>query len=468
MDISKKILSSFFEPESLAVIGSLREGFFGGRVVIQALSDAGFKGKIYPIHPSYKEILGRKVYSSIKDVPENVDLALIITGNQAVAHLLKECAEKGVKAAIVVSDGFAERDEKGAILQREIVEIARQVGMRILGPNTAGVANPRIGLTTSPYLAGYDQIKAGGIAIGAQTGMINPQAFPYFDLHYGVSKICDFGNKCDLDECDLLEYLGRDPATKVIGLYLESVGDGRRFLNVSREISISKPVLLLKSGRTKEGARVSASHTGSLAANDQIFAAACKQAGVLRLQKFNDLFEIPKLFASQPLPRGNRMAIISYTGAVGVLATDEGTAYGLTIPSLSPLTASKLHAIFPGLGMTIVDIGPLMVVARDSNSFYQEILSTVLEDDHVDCLFNVLWAGPMEGSSEIYLKAYEALRRNSPKPIATWIYGPRSPLISTLSQRLEDLGFPVFSDLEMAVKALGMSWQYARRKKERE
>jgi acyl-CoA synthetase (NDP forming) len=468
MDVSRKILSSFFEPESLAVIGSLREGFFGGRVVVQALLNAGFKGKIYPVHPSYKEILGRKVFSSIKDVSAKVDLALIITGNQAVPDLLRECAEKGVKAAIVVSDGFAERDEKGAILQREIVEIARQEGIRILGPNTAGVANPRIGLTTSPYLAGYDQIKAGGIAIGAQTGMINPQAFPYFDLHYGVSKICDFGNKCDVDECDLLEYLGRDPATKVIALYLESVGDGRRFLNVSREISASKPVLLLKSGRTKEGARVSASHTGSLAANDQIFSAACKQAGVLRLEKFNDLFEIPKLFASQPLPKGNRMAIISYTGAVGVLATDEGATYGLTVPSLSPHTASKLHAIFPGLGMTIVDIGPLMVVARDSDSFYQEILATVLEDDHVDCLFNVLWAGPMEGSSEIYFKTYEVLKRNHSKPIATWIYGPRSPLISTLGQRLEDLGFPVFSDLEMAVKALGMAWQYARRKKERE
>jgi acyl-CoA synthetase (NDP forming) len=174
------------------------------------------------------------------------------------------------------------------------------------------------------------------------------------------------------------------------------------------------------------------------------------------------------MFASQPLPKGNRMAIISYTGAVGVLATDEGATYGLTTPSLSPLTASKLHAIFPGLGTTIVDIGPLMVVARDSDSFYQEILSTVLEDDHVDCLFNVLWAGPMEGSSEIYFKTYEALKRNHSKPIATWIYGPRSPLISTLGQRLEDLGFPVFSDLEMAVKVLGMAWQYARRKKERE
>jgi acyl-CoA synthetase (NDP forming) len=173
------------------------------------------------------------------------------------------------------------------------------------------------------------------------------------------------------------------------------------------------------------------------------------------------------MFASQPLPKGNRMAIISYTGAVGVLATDEGATYGLTTPSLSPYTASKLNAIFPGLGMTIVDIGPLMVVARDSSTFYQEILATVLEDDHVDCLFNVLWAGPMEGSSEIYLKAYEALGRNPPKPIATWVYGPRLPLISGLSQRLEDLGFPVFSDLEMAVKALGMAWQYSRRKKER-
>jgi acyl-CoA synthetase (NDP forming) len=457
----KNDLSFFFEPESVAVIGSLRENFFGGYVTVKSLLKADLKGRIYPINPSNKEVLGLKVYPSITEVPRTIDLVLIIIGCQSVPDVLRECAQKGVKAVIVVSDGFAERDEKGASLQKEIAAIANEAGMRIIGPNTAGIANSKTGLSTSPYTAGYDQIKAGGIAICAQTGMVNPQAFPYLDLHYGVSKICDLGNKCDVDECDMLEYFGSDPATRVISMYLESIRDGRRFLEVSKRTTAAKPVLILKSGRTKEGARVSASHTGSLAANDQIFTSACQQAGILRLEKFSELFELPKIFASQPLPRGNRMGIVSYTGAVGVLATDEGIKYGLSVPPLSPKTASKLNSIFAGLGKTIVDIGPLMVVARDYTSIYQEILNAVLEDENIDCLFNVLWTGPVEGLIEIYLGIYKELQKNSPKPIATWIYGPRSAVISSLSGGLEDLGFPVFSDLEMAVKALGMAYQYS-------
>ena len=204
---------------------------------------------------------------------------------------------------IVVADGFAERDEEGAKLQNEIVEIARGAGIRIIGPNTAGIVNSDNGMILGPYEPGYKKVKPGSVAICAQTGMINPQAFPYGDLHYGVSKICDYGNKCDVDECDLLEYLESDPATKVITMYLESIRDGRRFLEISRRVSAKKPVLILKSGRTREGARVSASHTGALAVDDQIFSAACKQAGIIRLEKFREFFELPKIFSLQPLPR---------------------------------------------------------------------------------------------------------------------------------------------------------------------
>jgi acetyltransferase len=279
-----------------------------------------------------------------------------------------------------------------------------------------------------------------------------------------VSKICDYGNKCDVDECDLLEYLESDPATKVITMYLESIQDGQRFLKISRRVTAKKPVLILKSGRTKEGARASASHTGALAVDDQIFSAACKQAGIIRLEKFREFFELPKIFSLQPLPKGNRLGIVTFTGGVGVLAIDEGAKYGLSVARLSPEMADRLNSIFPGLGKPVVDIGPPMAV-NNYMTIYSEILKTVLSDDHIDCLSNIIWTSPFEEFVEEYLKFYGTLEKNAQKTIATWVYGPSIPLINKLSSGLEDLGFPVFSDLEMAIKALGIGCQYASRRK---
>jgi len=459
----KSVMELFFEPRTVAVIGSLKEGYFGGYVVIKTLLNAGFGGRIYPVNPSYQKVLGLKVYPSIKEIPEKIDLVLIMINRRSVPDVMRECAEKGIKAVIVVADGFAERDEEGAKLQNEILEIARKAGIRMIGPNTAGIVNSANGLTPNPYEPGYEKVKSGAVAICAQTGMINPQAFPYADLHYGLSKICDFGNKCDVDECDLLEYLEGDPATKVITMYLESIRDGRRFLKMSRRVAAKKPVLILKSGRTKEGAKVSASHTGALAVDDEIFSAACKQAGIIRLEKFHELFELPKIFL-QPLPKGNRLGIVTLTGAVGVLAIDEGAKYGLSAAQLSPETIEKLNAIFPGLGKSVVDIGPPMAVGSYI-AIYPDILKTVLADDNVDCLLNIIWTSPFKEFVEEYLRFYEKLRGNYQTTIATWIYGPSVSLINEMSGRMEDLGFPVFSDVETAIKALGIAYQYSIRKK---
>lgn len=460
----KSDLSLFFEPQRVAVVGSLRKGYFGGYVVIKTMLNAGFTGKIYPVNPSYQEVLGLKVYSSIKEIPDQIDLALIMINRRSVPNVMRECVSKGIKAVIVVADGFAERDEEGAQLQNEIVKIGREAGIRIIGPNTAGVVNSANGFIPDPYEPGYKKVKSGAVAICAQTGMINPQAFPYADLHYGVSKICDYGNKCDVDECDLLEYLESDPATKVITMYLEGIQDGQRFLKISKRVTAEKPVLILKSGRTKEGAKVSASHTGALAGDDQIFSAACKQAGIIRLEKFREFFELPKIFSLQPLPEGNRLGIVTFTGGVGVLAIDEGAKYGLTVAKLSPEIGDRLDGIFPGLGKTVVDIGPPMAV-NNYMTIYAEILKTVMEDQNIDCLFNVIWTSPFKEFVEEYLKFYREIKGDHQKTIATWIYGPSIPLINEMSGQMEELGFPVFSDLEIAIKALGIAYQYSKWKK---
>ncbi|MFW6148109.1 MAG: acetate--CoA ligase family protein, partial [Thermodesulfobacteriota bacterium] len=427
---------------------------------IKSLLEAGYKGRIYPINPTYKEVYGLTVYDKVSEVQGSFDLAIIMINARSVPQVLRECAQKGAKAVIVVADGFAERDRKGALLQREIVKIACETGMRIIGPNTAGIVNAANGLNMCPYDAGYYNLRQGPVAICAQTGMTNPQAFAYRDLDYGVSKICDFGNKCDVDECDLLEYLDEDPATNVVSMYLESIRNGRRFLEVVERISSRKPVLILKSGKTGEGARASASHTGSLAVNDQIFEAACTQAGALRLERFNDLFEIPKMFAYQPLPEGNRMGIITITGGVGVLSIDEGERYGLVAGKLSPTTTEQLNDIFSNLGDIPVDLGPPAASLRDFPSRYPEIFSAVMADPHVDCLFNIQWVDPVGELDEAYEMVYKGIRERYRKPVATWLYGPDKQRIDEMKQRMERLGFPVFPDPETSVRALGLAWRY--------
>jgi acyl-CoA synthetase (NDP forming) len=454
------VLSLFFEPDSVAVIGSFREGFFGGYVIVNSLLKAGFKGKVYPVNPAYEQVLGLKVYSSVREVPSEVDLALIMINARSVMAVVQECAEKGIKALVVISDGFAERDKEGARLQYELSEFAQKQRIRIIGPNTAGVVNTANGFNPCPYEAGYYKIKPGPVAICAQTGMVNPQAFPYPTLRTGVSKICDFGNKCDLDECDLLEYLERDPITRVISLYLEGIRDGKRFLEIARRVTARKPVLLLKSGRTEAGAKASTSHTGSMVADDRVFEAVCSQTGILRLEKFGELFEMPKLFSSQPLPEGNRLGIMTFTGGVGVLAIDEAAKYGLRLADLGADTRRVLDEIFPGLGTMPVDIGPAMAAVKEAFDRYSDILGGVMEDSNVDALFNVLWANPSGSIIGRYEEAYEAVRNRLRKPLVTWVYGPNAVRAMELRERLEDMGFPVFDKPETAIRALGLASRY--------
>ena len=455
-------LTPFFEPEGVAVIGSFKEGVFGGYVVVKSLLEAGYKGNIYPVNPgSYKEVLGLTVYPSPKDIPAKVDVALLMINARHVPGVLKVCAEAGIKSIILVADGFAERDAEGAKLQDEVVQLANSLGVRIIGPNTAGVANAMNGFNPCPYDAGYYRFEKGTVAICSQTGMINPQAYAYRDLGYGISKICDFGNKCDLDECDFLEYLENDADTQVISVYVESVKDGKRFLEVCKRVASKKPLLVLKLGATEEGARASASHTGSLAIDDEIFDAVCRQTGVLRLDQFSEMFEMPRFFAWQPLPRGNRFGMVSYTGAVGVAALDEGARHGLVRARLSDGTSRMLEDMFPGLGHVPVDIGPMIPSVKDFSSVYTKILTAVMDDENVDSLFNVVWADAKGNNTKAYVEGYKALKENARKPVVTWVYGPNINMTRHVTKRLESLGFPVFVEPERCIKALGLAYRFA-------
>jgi len=248
----------------------------------------------------------------------------------------------------------------------------------------------------------------------------------------------------------------------VISMYLESIRDGRRLIETARSVTKIKPVLVFKSGKTKEGARASASHTGSMAVDDKIFDGLCRQSGILRLEEFHDLFEIPKIFASQALPKSGRLGIVTFTGGVGVVIIDEGSKYGMGLTTLSGETRQALDGIYQGLGNMPVDIGPMMAAVKDPFDIYPGVIEAVAADSNVDALFNVLWANPTDRIVSSYLKAYERIKERIRKPIATWIYGPNSEVAADLAQQIEEMGFPVFNSPEKCIRALGLAWAYKR------
>jgi acyl-CoA synthetase (NDP forming) len=451
----KRDLSLFFEPRSVVIIGSLKTGMSGGGVIIENLRKFGFSGKIYPVNPSYDKVLDLKVYPNINDIPEIADLAIVVTPNKIVPSIVKECAKKGVKAVIIVSDGFAEFSDEGARLQQEVVDIAKSTGLQIIGPSTIGIVNAAIGLATTQYMVGYEKIKRGNIALVSQSGVMGLQALPF--ENYGLSKMCDLGNKCDLDESDLLEYLADDLDTKVIGLHLEDVRNGRHFLSAARDAIAKKPVLVFRLGRTEESKRAMVSHTGSMAGEYKIYESAFKQAGIIKVDTLREFLEIPKIFVSQPLPEGNRIAIITITGGGGTIAIDKAIESGLSLAKLSAETLDKLAKMHPTLKGNPIDIVPAML-SVDLISLYKDAINLLLSDKNVDCIAITLWANPMV-SPQFYVQLLSDL--NMTKPITIWVYGPTSSGVEETIRDLENSGFPAFPDFETAIKAMGAMYEYS-------
>lgn len=432
--------------------------FFGARVVAFNMRKFGFKGQIYLVNPKYRSMGDFEVYPNVRSIPGEVDLAVVITSAEATLEVIEDCGEKGVKAAVVVADGFAERGDEGAALQKRLVETARRHGLRLLGPNTIGVLDAWSGAVTNPYYIDYESVRRGSVALVAQTGIIGPQAMCFFDMRLPLSKVCDLGNKCDVDESDILEYLGDDPDTKVIAMHLEDVRDGRRFIRVARKVVAEKPVIALKPGKTEESAKAVQSHTGAMAGNPAIYESAMKQAGILTVDTFHELLNIPKAFAYQPLPRGNRLGIVTITGGGGVMAIDAASRMGLKPAKLSRESTEKLFSIHPSMASHPVDIGPAFPVSNDPRELYRESWDIVLSDDNVDLAFITLYATRWLPHSEI---AEELSRlRETGKPVAVWAYGPRIEDVVSLYQSLEEAEVPFFFTIEEAVKALALLHHY--------
>ncbi|MGC8816795.1 MAG: acetate--CoA ligase family protein [Candidatus Hadarchaeum sp.] len=434
-------LKSFFEPSSVAVIGASREPGKLGHEVFKNIIDAGYKGKIYPINPKAPDVLGVKCYPSIKDVPEEVELAVIIVPARFVPSVISDCGGKGVKAAVVISGGFGETGPAGAELERQLVEAARKAGIRVVGPNCQGVNSTSAGLCAS-----WPLVKTKGpISVISQSGTVLAAIACWAEEEkVGVDKIVALGNKCDVDETELLDYFSNEPTTKVIALYIEGVRDGRKFFRVARAAAEKKPIVVLKSGKTAKGAKAVASHTRSLAGKDAIFDSVFKQVGIQRASSVEELYDFCKAFAGLPTPSGNNVAIITSSGGSGILALDASEELGMNVPDLPAEVRERLKEKLPP---ECILRNPLDLTGSATAQMYDETLNILNESGEIDA-FVVIVGDPMPGISEVISKHVSRGRTIVPVMLG----GGKAE--AEEKTKLANAGIPLYSDPIRGVRAL--------------
>ena len=395
-------LRAFFEPDAIAVIGASREPEKPGHVIFKILLENKRKGvlkaEVYPVNPFADEILGVKCYPSVKDIPRNVDLAVIVVPAKIVPKVLRDCGEKGVRAVIVISAGFS---EVGNVeLEQELVKIAKAYGVRVIGPNCIGVLCPWTGVDTiflpvekvlkdGRRVISTPRPRPGYVSLLSQSGAFGTAAIDYMSGEgIGLNVFVSYGNKADVDEADLLEYLAEDPRTRVILMYIESLERGRRVVEVAREVTLKKPVVALKAGRTAAGARAAASHTAALAGVDEVYEAAFRRAGIVRAYDVEELFDMAKALAMQPPARGNRVAIVTDGGGAGVMATDECVLREMRVPELKgkardALEELKNKGVIPHFASLM---NPIDLTGSATTEMYLETLKVLLESDEIDVI----------------------------------------------------------------------------------
>jgi acetyltransferase len=428
-----------FNPQRVALIGASSKSGKLGNLVMSNLVD-GFGGEIYPIHPSETEILGHRAYATLRDIAKPVDLAIVAVPTGAVLAAIKDCAEAGARAAVILSGGFAEVGEEGRTLQDQISATARAGGLRLIGPNCFGVINAHAGLNAS---IGIGLPTPGAVSLFTQSGAYGMAAFSRSRAEgIGFAKVIAPGNKADLDETEIVAYLGKDPETHVVAMLLESIGDGAAFLDAVRAITADKPVIVLKTGRNKTAQRAAASHTAALADDYRITAAALRQAGVRLVEDGLTLLDLAAALASQPPLRGQRVAIITNSGGTGVELTDLLEDKGLTVPQLSPALQATIRPSLPAHGSAANPID----VTTDWPRFaqmYGESVRALMASDEVDAVVPVLLQRSAlipEVTSRIVAEHDNARAAGSIKPLHVCWVGPQGS--EENRQRLLTAGIP--------------------------
>jgi acetyltransferase len=442
-----------FSPRSVAVIGATDREASVGRALLLNLANPAFPGTVYPVNPKRNEILGLRTFGRIGEVPEKVDLAVVITPAPSVPGIIRECIEAGVRSAVVISAGFKERGAEGQFLEEQIRASLLGSKMRLVGPNCLGIMNPMSGLNAT---FAHDMALRGNVAFLSQSGALETAILDWsLEEKVGFSAIVSTGSMLDVGWGDLIDYFGEDPNTQSVLLYMESVGDARSFLSAARAVALKKPVIVIKAGRSEAASKAASSHTGALTGSDEVFDAALRRCGVLRVRTIADLFYMAETLARQPRPKGPRLTVLTNAGGPGVLATDALIANG---GELAAIAGSTIESLSEFLSPHWSHANPIDVLGDAGPSEYGRALEIAMRDPNSDGLLAVLCPQGMTNPAQVAesLKPYAS---GYGKPVlASWMGGR---LVSQGVRTLNEAGIPTFAYPDTAARVFSYMWRYS-------
>ena len=473
--MSHNPLSAILEPDSIAFLGGSNSIQNVGTSQLLNIVKGGYRGKVFPVHPRENHVLGLRAYPSVMDLPEPADVAIMVIPSSAVPLALEQCGQKGISRAIIITAGYEEMGQEGRRLQDQLVQIARKYGIRFLGPNCIGVINSQINLNTTWFAHLY---KPGHVGIASQSGSYVTQTLPYFaNLGLGISKAISVGNQADIDMADCLDYLGSDPQTRSIALYIEGLKRPRLFFQIAKTITPQKPIVALYVGGTEAGRRAAQSHTGSLSGPDELYDGLFRQCGILRAQTLTQLFDWSLALASQPLPRGNRMIVLSNSGGPAASMADECNRHGLDVPPFDTTIQEQVRAMTP---YTASPRNPIDITMNyDLDLIFKKLPRLTLNLDQFDGMLFYGIFGPIhfehkiamaEGVVEIPIdflrqwmkkacESFAKLPEEFGKPIICSCFCGREDEAVAF---LQDNGIPVYPAPERAVASMSALWRYKR------
>jgi acetyltransferase len=453
LDADRRALDAFFRPKNVALVGATEKEGSVGRTILWNLITSPFGGAVFPINPKRPNVMGIKAYPSVKAVPDPVDLAVIVTPAASIPGIVAECVEAGVRAAVIISAGFKEIGPAGKKLEDEILQIVRKAKMRVIGPNCLGVMSPLSGLNAT-FAKGI--ARPGNVGFISQSGALCTAVLDWsFKENVGFSAFLSIGSMLDVDWGDLIDYLGDDPRTQSIVLYMESIGNARSFLSSAREVAFTKPILVIKPGRTEGASRAAASHTGSLTGSDEVLEAAFRRSGVLRVNSIAELFYMAEVLAKQPRPKGPRLTILTNAGGPGVLATDALLLSGGELAPVAPETMEALNKILPPQWS---HNNPIDVIGDASPERYAKAVEIVAKDPNADGMLVILTPQDMTDPTQT-AEQVKVTATSAGKPVlASWMGGPD---IEAGEAILNRAGIPTFPYPDDAAQAFNYMWRFS-------
>jgi acetyltransferase len=449
----KQPLDVFFSPKTVAVIGATENPGSVGRTLLWNLVTHPFGGTVYPVNPKRPSVLGIKAYKSVSDIPEDIDLAVVVTPPPSIPGLIKECGENGVRGAIVISAGFKEIGAEGAALEEKLLQEARAANIRVIGPNCLGVMSPLSGLnaTFATTIA-----RPGSVGFISQSGALCTAVLDWsLKEMVGFSAFVSVGSMVDVGWGDMIYYLGNDPKTRSIVIYMESIGDARSFLSAAREVALNKPIIVIKPGRSAAAARAAASHTGALTGSDEVLEAAFRRSGVLRVNNVADLFYMAEVLSKQPSPKGPRLTIVTNAGGPGVLATDALITGGGELAELTPETMEAYNAVLPP---TWSHNNPVDIIGDASPERYAKALDIASKDPNSDGMLVILTPQAMTDPTQIAEKLKPLAKQEGKPVLASWMGGVD---VAAGEAILNSANIPTFPYPDTAARAFNYMWQYS-------